>query len=57
MLLEVTRYISFMLNERQLIWMNLCVCVCVQVLVIKDYVVLGHMFVHVRREASSVSVC
>ena len=50
MLLEVTRYISSMLNERQLIWMSLCVCVCVcvcvcmcvcvcvcvQVLVIKD---------------------
>ena len=32
-LLEVTRYISSMLNERQLMWINLCesayVCVCV----------------------------
>ena len=32
-LLEVTRYISSMLNERQLMWINLCesvyMCVCV----------------------------
>ena len=34
-LLEVTRYISSMLNERQLMWINLCesVCMCVCVCV------------------------
>ena len=34
-LLEITRYISSLLSERQLIWTNLCVsvCVCVHVCV------------------------